>query len=73
MMDFKDMQQACALCKCQLTETETTLSLAFPNVTVILPKTFHKGQAGVSLFLANGWLSIFREYIDNKDRKEVTV
>ena len=73
MMNFKELQRACALCSCQLTETEQNLTLQFPEVTISLPKTFNKGQAGVALFVANGWLPTFREYIDNQTGKEETV
>lgn len=75
MMNFKDLQRACALCSCQLTQTDTTLRFQFPNATVEIPKDFHTGPTQAEFFVISGWLPTIREFLDNQPTsgKEETV
>lgn len=73
MMNFQELQWACSLSKCQLTQTDTTLRFQFPNATVEIPKDFHKGQTQVEFFVLSGWLPTIREVIDNQSKAEKEV
>lgn len=70
MMNFQELQWACSLSKCQLTQTDTTLRFQFPNATVEIPKDFHTGQTQVEFFVLSGWLPTIREVIDNQCKAE---
>lgn len=69
MMNFQELQLACSLSKCQLTQTDTTLRFEFPNATVEIPKGFQKGPTQVEFFVLSGWLPAMREFLDNQEKE----
>ena len=67
-MTIDTFKQAARMMKCIVTENEDTVTLAFQNVTVIIPKDFRTGEAEAELFLAKGWMKPIRETLDNETK-----
>lgn len=68
MMNFQEIQRACSLSNCKLTQTDNTLRFQFPNATVEIPKDFHTGSTQVEFFVLSGWLPTIREFLDNQPK-----
>ena len=63
-MTFETLKDACALCQCNVTENEETVSFKFPEVEISVSRNFHVGSTEAALFIFSGWLKILREVLD---------
>jgi len=71
VMTFDELQWACSLYKCKLSQTEDKLLLEFPDAKIELAKDFNVRETEACMFAACRLLNYIRWFFDKqKERSE---